>query len=104
MTYNHCFSAALARLRTITKSRGEIGTVEERQSFAHWMGDAIANRNIAGLADPRRNNLYPVDFDALVNGHDLLGLTRPEVIDALPRLRGNTLLTVGDPMPIVAGP
>ena len=69
-----------------------------------WMSEAIADRNIAGLADPLRNNLYPVDFDALVNGHELLGLTRPEVIDALPRLRGNTVLTMADPMPIVAGP
>jgi len=56
------------------------------------------------LADPRRNNLYPIDFDALVDGHNLLGLTRAEVIDALPRLRGNTLLTMADPTPIVAGP
>ena len=97
-------AAALARLRAITRSNGETGTVQERQAFAHWMSDAIADRNIAGLADLRRNNLYSIDFDALVDGHNLLGLTRADVIDALPRLRGNTLLTMADPTPIVAGP
>jgi hypothetical protein len=42
------------------------------------------------LAEPGRRNLYPVDFDALIEGHDLLGMSREEVVAALPALRGMT--------------
>ena len=49
---------------------------------------AIAPRNLAGLADPGRNRLYPVDLDPLVEGADLLGLTPEEVRKETPRLRG----------------
>ncbi|MFV1985874.1 MAG: NAD(P)/FAD-dependent oxidoreductase [Gemmatimonadota bacterium] len=47
----------------------------------------IAPRNVAGLADPSRAGAYPVDLDALVEHASLLGLTRAEVRQALPRLR-----------------
>jgi len=63
-------------------------TDAERQAFADWIAAAIAPRNVAGLADPRRENLYPVDFEALVAGAGLLGMTADEVRAALPRLRG----------------
>jgi len=56
--------------------------------FAAWVATAIAPRNLAGLAEPRRRNLYPVDLDALVAGAPLLGLTAQAVRAALPRLRG----------------
>jgi FADH2 O2-dependent halogenase len=79
---------ALQRLQRITESRAEAGTPLERRDFSHWMARSIAPRNIAGLADPRRRNLYPVDFDALVEAHALLGMSRDEVIAALPALRG----------------
>jgi FADH2 O2-dependent halogenase len=79
---------ALRRLRAITKRRGEAGTGAERQEFVEWITRGIAPRNIAGLADPSRKNLYPVDFDALIEQHALLGLTRAEVLEALPALRG----------------
>ncbi len=79
---------ALRRLRQITQRRGEVGTSEERRGFVEWISQAIAPRNIAGLADPSRKNLYPVDFDALIEQHALLGLTRAEVLEALPALRG----------------
>ncbi len=51
-------------------------------------GKPIAPRNLAGLADPSRNGLYPVDLDALVDASDLLGLTRDEIRREIPRLRG----------------
>ena len=69
--------ASLARLREI-----------ERRQFAEWIASVIAPRNIAGLADPERRNLYPVDFEALVERHALLGLSRPELLASLPALRG----------------
>ena len=81
---------ALRRLRQITLSTGGTGTASARQRFAEWMRHAIGPRNIAGLASPARRNLYPVDFDALVEGHSLLGMTRAELIEALPALRGMT--------------
>jgi len=44
--------------------------------------------DVAGLADPGRRNLYPVDLDVLVARAHLLGLDREAVEAALPRLRG----------------
>jgi len=79
---------SLRRLREITKSKGETGTPEERQEFVDWITAAISARNIAGLSDPSRRNLYPVDFDVLVEKHALLGMSREELVAALPRLRG----------------
>ena len=79
---------SLARLRQITQRRGETVTADERRDFVDWITRAIAPRNIAGLADPGRRNLYPVDFDALIEQHALLGMTRAEILEALPALRG----------------
>jgi len=78
---------SLARLREIARGNS-VETRRERQGFIEWMSAAIAPRNIAGLADPSRNNLYPVDFDALIDNHELLGMTRTDVLDAIPMLRG----------------
>ena len=82
------FEEALARLRAVTHGHGDAGTAEAREAFAAWVARTIAPRNIAGLADPLRHNLYPVDLDTLVDRHALLGLTREQLIDALPALRG----------------
>jgi FADH2 O2-dependent halogenase len=79
---------SLARLRRITQGRGDVGSAEERAAFAAWMQAAIAPRNVVGLADPARRNLYPVDLDTLIERHALLGLSRDELVEALPRLRG----------------
>jgi FADH2 O2-dependent halogenase len=79
---------SLRRLRQITKHRGDIGTPEERREFVDWITNAIAPRNVAGLANPERHNLYPVDFDELVNQHALLGMSRDQMVAALPALRG----------------
>ena len=79
---------ALQKLRAITLGRGDAGRPEERAAFAKWARNAIAPRNIAGLADPARRNLYPLDLDVLVERHALLGLSREQVVAALPALRG----------------
>lgn len=79
------FRESRERLRALS-NRGT--TVVERSRYAAWMADAIAPRNVAGLADPARHNLYPLDLDLLVERHALLGLTRAQVADALPTLRG----------------
>ena len=79
---------ALRMLREITQRRGEVGTFTDRHAFSNWIRDAIAPRNIAGLANPDRHNLYPVDFDALVEAHARLGMSRDQIVASLPRLRG----------------
>ena len=48
-------------------------------------------------ADSARRNLYPVDFDALIERHALLGMTRDQLLAALPALRGM------GPEPLFAG-
>ena len=81
-------SESLARLRVITGGDGEVGTPDDHARFVEWVTDAIAPRNVAGLADARRRNLYPVDLDVLIERHALLGMTREEVVRGLPALRG----------------
>ena len=78
----------LRRVRKITQGRGDQGTTEERRRYVDWVASVIDARNVAGLSDQRRHNLYPVDFDALIDRHALLGMTREELIAALPALRG----------------
>ena len=79
---------ALERLARITNRRGHAGTANERRGFSEWVRGAIAPRNIAGLSNDARRNLYPVDFDALIERHALLGMDRDQLVDALPALRG----------------
>jgi FADH2 O2-dependent halogenase len=79
---------SLRRLRQITQRRGDIGTPDERRGFVDWMTRAISPRNIAGLANPERRNLYPVDFDVLIERHALLGMSQDRLVEALPSLRG----------------
>lgn len=79
---------SLGRLREITGRRGGVGTEADRRAFTDWVARSIAPRNIAGLADSQRHNLYPVDFDALLERHALLGMTRDQLRRAIPALRG----------------
>ena len=81
-------SQSLERLRAITRREGVAGSPGARAEFADWVTRAIAPTNVAGLADPRRHNLYPVDLDALIERHALLGMTREDVVLRLPLLRG----------------
>ena len=76
------------RLRRITRSAGEAGDERERAEFVAWIGDAIAPRNVAGLAEPSRRNLYPIDLDVLIARHELLGMSREQLLEKLPALRG----------------
>ncbi|MGZ7042646.1 MAG: NAD(P)/FAD-dependent oxidoreductase, partial [Thermoanaerobaculia bacterium] len=78
----------LERLRKITGGIGNIGTADDRRRYTEWVTEAIAPRNVAGLADPQRHHLYPVDLDVLIERHALLGMTRAQVVDSLPALRG----------------
>ena len=79
---------SLERLRRITRGRREPGSARARAEFSGWIADSIAARNVAGLADPSRRNLYPVDLDELVERHALLGMSRERLLAGLPALRG----------------
>lgn len=81
-------SASRRRLRRITRGKGDPGDPDERRRYVEWVRSAIAPRNIAGLADPARHHLYPVDVDWLIDQHALLGMSRERLVDALPALRG----------------
>lgn len=82
------FAESKRRLQGLLVDReGEPRSVE-RQDFIDWTTQVIADRNIAGLGEPVRRNLYPVDLDLLVERADLLGLTPHEMRSHLPRLRG----------------
>ena len=76
------------RLRAITRGAGDVGSAEARQEFVDWIASSIGPRNVADLANPNRHNLYPVDLDLLVERHDLLALTRDQLVASLPTLRG----------------
>ena len=87
-----CSSRCLARVYDgsgeITHTRGNTGSEEDRRRYVEWATAAIAPRNVAGLADPTRHNLYPVDLDVLIERHSLLEMTRDQLVEALPALRG----------------
>lgn len=76
------------RLRRMTHGRGRPGTATQRRTFAQWVAEAIAPRNIGGFAAPAAHHLYPVDIDVLMERHGLLGLSRDALLGALPALRG----------------
>jgi hypothetical protein len=63
-------------------------TQTERREFTDWVTEAIRDRNIAGLADRARRNLYPVELDLLVERAGLLGMTDAELRSKLHLLRG----------------
>ena len=79
---------SLQRLRRITGGCGQTGSVDDRRRYREWVTSAIATWNVAGLANPRRHHLYPVDLDLLIDRHALLGLSRDQLLAALPALRG----------------
>jgi len=73
--------ASLRRLR-------HVRTPADRRSFINWVTNAIAPRNVCGLANPAAHHHYPVDLDVLVARHGVLGMSRESLINALPALRG----------------
>lgn len=94
---------SLRRLRQMTQRRGAVGTSDERRRFAGWVRHAISPRNIAGLADPARSNLYPLDLNGIIEGHALLGMSRDQVLEALPALRGSAAVPSLRPEPSHVG-
>ena len=61
----------------------------DRRAFLAELASRIRPFDVAGLDDPRHRNLIPVDLEILVERSHLLGLSRSEVLRALPRLLGD---------------
>ena len=80
---------SLMRLDAIFAGRDGGVSTPKRKEFVQWINHAIRPRNVAGLGDPKYRNLYPVDFDALLDAHATLAMTRGELEAALPALRGS---------------
>ena len=67
-----------------------VGTPKvDRRGFLADLAARIRPFDVAGLDDPRHRNLIPVDLEILVERAHLLGLSRSEVLRALPRLLGD---------------
>ena len=73
---------AIERVEAVAAGRGDPG------GHARWVRRVIEPFNVAGLADPARRNLYPVDLNDLVEAAPKLGLGADEIHAALPGLRG----------------
>jgi len=79
------FEGALARLERVAACVGSErrGALVELSAFVR---EAIEPRNVAGLAEPARLHLYPVDLELLVERAGLLGLEPAEMRRRLPDL------------------
>jgi FADH2 O2-dependent halogenase len=93
------YAAALRRTARLTGGGRRSTSADDAHAFAAWVAETIASRNLAGLADPARRNLYPVDLDLLRERSGLLGLSPADIERALPRLRGGA-----GPAPTPASP
>ena len=64
------------------------GDIRGRHELRAWVRSKIAPRNLIGLGDPERRNLYPVEIAPLFAAAPALGLSSAELERRLPRLRG----------------
>jgi FADH2 O2-dependent halogenase len=82
------FEESRRRLAEVSGARDQASTERARRAFIDWIPRAIREHNVAGLADPARRNLYPVDFDVVVERAGLLGMTGDQMRSKLHLLRG----------------
>lgn len=76
------FGPAMQRLLAQSHS---VRTVVESEAFTRAVRRAIEPINVAGLADPRRHNRYPVEAEDLFRNAHKLGATREEIAQMLER-------------------
>lgn len=81
-------------LREIVATASRLIQADARSFNLETVRRLISSRNVAGLADPMRHRLYPVDLATVVAAADVLGLSREEVRVRLPRLRSGRTDTV----------
>jgi FADH2 O2-dependent halogenase len=83
------FVESNSRLRALKEVEDATDTLDA-ESYDRWIREQIECRNVIGLSDPSRNNLYPVDIDLLLSRAELLGLTRDEMQARVHLLRGGS--------------
>ena len=74
-------------LRKIVGAARQLIQADTGSSRLEAVRRLLSPRNVAGLADPLRRRLYPVDLASVVTAADVLGLSSDEVRSRLPRLR-----------------
>jgi len=74
-------------LRGIVRAAPQLIQDDSASSRLEAIRRHVAARNVAGLADPMRRRLYPVDSATVVAAAHVLGLSRDEVRSRLPQLR-----------------
>ena len=74
-------------LRKIVGAARQLIQADTGSSRLETVRRLLSVRNVAGLADPRRRRLYPVDPASVVAAADVLGLSGDDVRARLPRLR-----------------
>lgn len=79
-------SVLTAASRRLGGVLAESSKTEAVAGFEHWMGRGIEPRNLAGLADAAKQNLYPADVATVVRAAGKLGLTEQVVRERLPLL------------------
>ena len=85
------FSEIARRIGKPERAQGYLLTKNAafRESFAAWqenklpLAEAIAPWNVAGLADPKKHNLYGVDLEDVVRGGAKLGKTEAELREVI---------------------
>ncbi len=82
------FMEAKSRLDSLSQAKESGDYPVLTDSFKTWIQQRIACRNVIGLDDPTRNNLYPVDLDVMRSRADLLGLSDEEMRSRYHLLRG----------------
>jgi FADH2 O2-dependent halogenase len=82
---DRAFAEGLARLEAL-RLQSPSDRSRARQELSAVIARAIEPRNVAGLGDPARRNLYPVDLDLLVERAGLVGLTPEGMRARLPDL------------------
>jgi hypothetical protein len=74
-------------LREIVRVARQLIQSETGSSKLETVKRLLSSRNVAGLADPLRRRLYPINPDDVVATANVLGLSSDDVRSRLPRLR-----------------
>ena len=82
------FNDSTERLRALAVTSSSSKPPADPSSFGDWVEAEIESRNVIGLADSDRKNLYPVDLEVLTRRASRLGLSAQQMRSKLHLLRG----------------
>ena len=76
-------------LREIVERAGQVLQHDSPSSKLETIRRLISRRNVAGLADSKRQSLYPTDFDTIVSASEILGLSPDDIRSKLALMRSS---------------